>query len=346
MAEKKASKGKEHAYKTFENNLKQDQLGNLLLLCGKENYLIDWAIESITDKYTEKACRDFDFIKYNGMSTPFEEIRNSCETVPMLSSRKVVVADGLKCFDAETDDEQKWLSYAGQVPESCILILRAEKPDGRRKLYKSLSSMKCVYQFDELDETFLRKFIDKRLKAAGKTIKAAVAGELIAQSGYYDRNTEYTLYNLDNDLKKVISHASGEEIQREDVIKGISGNIERDVFFMIDAIGHGKKASAFKMLSNLALYSESEYKILGLICSQYEALLLVKEMKEDGRNPASISSTLGMHEYRVRLMLGLCEKYSLKQLETILQKAYQVDRNIKSGLLDKNLALELFTASV
>ncbi len=346
MAYKKTDKRKEHAYKKFEQDIKGNSLKNILLFYGKENYLIDWAIGSVIDKYVEPACKDFDLTKFNGTAASFEDISNSCETLPMFSTKKIVVTDKLKCLETETEDEQKWLGYFESIPETCILILTAEKPDTRRKIFKTLSAAGGVYQFDELDDQFLRKFIEKRMKSAGKTIKPAVAGELIAQSGYFDRNTEYTLYNLENDLKKVIAHASGEEICREDVVKSISGNIDRNVFFMLDALGQGKKASAFRMLSNLALYSENEYRILSLICNQYEAVMLVKEMREDGRNLPEIAQALGMHEYRARLMMGLSEKYSIQQLKSILLRAYQVDRNIKSGLLDKSLALEMFIASI
>lgn len=342
----KTAKNKEHVYKIIENDIKMNQLKKVILLSGKENYLIDWSIRIMVDKYVNPSCKDFDYIRFNGLTTSFEEIRNCSETLPMFSEKKIIVIENLKCIETESEDEKKWSDYFREIPDFCILVMVNETVDRRRKIIKIINEIGKIYEFEELPEVFLKKFIEKQLKTAGKTAKPQIIAEFIANSGYYDKNTSYTLYNLDNDLTKLMAHATGNDIIRDDVAQTLSGNIERDVFAMMDAISRGNKGSAFKMLSHLFLYGENEYKILGLICSQFETATMIKEMKEDGKSLSEICAYLGLNEYRAKMMLGLCEKYTVLQLKTIMLDAYKVDRRIKTGILDKNLALELFIAEI
>jgi DNA polymerase-3 subunit delta len=346
MAKIKSDKNKEHAYKTIEMDIAGNMLKRVVLLYGQEQYLVDWSIDKICQSYINPSSKDFDFTKINGATSSLTEIRNCCETLPLLSEKRIILVDRLMCLEAETVEDQRWADYFQQIPDSCILLLTSETVDMRRKLVKTIGSVGKIYHFEELDESFLKKFIEKRLKAAAKTAKPAILSEFISQSGYYDKNTEYTLYNLENDLKKLIAFSSGTEIGREDILQTISGNMERDVFALIEALSRNRKEAAFRMLSHLTLYNENEYKILSLICSQFESITQVKEMKDDGNSLQEITTYLGLHEFRAKLMLGLSDKFSLIQLRRILKKVYQVDWQIKSGLLDKNLALELFIASV
>lgn len=98
-----------------------------------------------------------------------------------------------------------------------------------------------MYEFDTLSESDLIKFIIKRIKLAGKTCQANVIEEFIENSGYYNKETDYTLYNLENDLKKIIAYAADDEIIMQDVLSVISGSLETYIFALIDSISTEKK---------------------------------------------------------------------------------------------------------
>ena len=69
-------------------------------------------------------------------------------------------------------------------------------------------------------------------------------------------------------------------------------------------------------------------------------------MRDEGMGLSQIQKALGVHEFRVKKALGVTEKYSAAGLKKILSKAYEIDGNIKTGLLDQTLALELFIAEI
>lgn len=344
----------EHAYKRISKELKEDCLPHLLYFFGREQYLIHWAVEAIVKQYINEACKDLDFSRLDGQTATLLDIQNNCETLSMMSRSRVVLLSEFKPIEggkskAMSDGEEQQLAeYLGDLPDSCILIITGtgQPPDKRKKLYKTVADKGSVYDFCDLDEKQLKSFIDKRFRTAGKVAKPSIISELIQLSGYYDKETDYTLYNLDNDIKKIIAHTMEQEIFLTDVLNTVSGNVDTNVFAMIDSLSRNRKDQVFQLLHNQLIYGESEYKLLALICSQFELILAVKEMKENGMSFDKMKTTLGIHEFRIKRAILFAERYSINHLKAILQKAYAVDKNIKTGLLESSLALEMFIAEI
>ena len=69
-------------------------------------------------------------------------------------------------------------------------------------------------------------------------------------------------------------------------------------------------------------------------------------MQEEGLSTAAMHSQTGIHEFRIKKSLPLARQYTVSRLRHILMKAYEVDRNVKSGSLEARAALELFVAMV
>ena len=227
-----------------------------------------------------------------------------------------------------------------------MMIMTAEGADKRKKLYKAISECGSAYEFGELDEKSLKSYIEKRFKESGKTARPSIVSQLITTSGYYDKDTDYTLYNLENDIKKAIAYNEGSEIGMDAVENTISGNLDTNVFAMIDSLGSNRKEEAYQMLHNLLFSGEKEYRLLALLCSHFEIILSVKEMKEEGKSFAEMKDILGIHEFRIKKAVIFAEKYTIPSLRKILQKTYDIDKNIKTGLLESSLALELFIAEI
>lgn len=348
----KSSAAEEHAYKRIDKEIRSNSVKNLLLLYGREEFLIRWAVDTLVNKYVNEACRDMDFTKLDGAAVTFEEIRNACETLPFLSERRIVLITGFKLVEGgktkgfDEEGESILAGYLKEIPDSCMLIITSESADKRKRIFKAVSEHGGVYEFGELDEKSLKAYIEKRFKEAGKTARPSVVAGLIEASGYYDKDTDYTLYNLENDIKKAVAYSESAEIGMDAVENTISGNMDANVFAMIDSLERGRKGEAYQMLHNLLVSGEQVYKLLALLCSHFEIILSVKEMKEEGKTFAEMKDILGIHEFRIKKAASFAEKYTLPHLRKILQKTYEIDKNIKTGLLDPSLALELFIAEI
>jgi len=343
---------KEHSYKTFEEDLKAGNIGNLLLIYGKEQYLVKWAAGAILKKYVNDDYMAFDYSEIEPENAAASHIIESCETLSLFSEKRVVCLSGFtpvaggKLKNFPEAEEKSLIEYIKKIPDTCILVITSEKADKRLKIYKEIASAGIVYEFPPLDAATLKAFIEKRFKQLGKKIKPNVVSELITGSGYLLSETEYTLYNIVNEVKKIAAHAEGDEIMASDVLEVISGDVETFIFLLIDAIGRNKKTEAFKLLNNIMRSGTSWILIQSLLTSQFEIMLDIKELKEEGKANAQIPGLLGIHEFRVKKAAAAAELYSKKRLKDVLKKVYQIEKNVKSGLMSSDLAFEVLISEI
>jgi DNA polymerase III subunit delta len=333
---------KEAAYKLFESDLKKNSDLSLILMYGSEAYLIQWAISELIGKYINPFTRDFDLVRINGINCEMDTIKSHCETLPLGSEKKIVIIENYKIFSLEESEQREIIDYIDKIPMEVLLIFVNESADSRKRLYKYINENGTVYEFKALDQANLKKFIEKRMKIAQKGIKPSLINEIILKSGYLEKNSTTNLYDIENDLKKIIDHSDTDEIVLKDITDTFTGNMENDIFVLVDAVLKGKKSIALSMLNNLLYFGESEYRILAMICSQIEKLLIVKEVNDEYENFAQVIEILGMNEYVLRKNITISKGYSLSRLRKLLIEAYSIDGTIKKGNLDKRLALEMF----
>lgn len=347
----------EHAFITIEKDMKGEMLPKVVLLCGQEEYLIKWYSDAIIKKYVCSECMQLDLVRLEGDDVTVGKIIESLETVSLMSERKVVLlpefppAGGRTLKGFSQPDTEKFTEYLGRIPEgSMLLITSHDDEDGRKgknRLRSAVEKYGRVYDFKPLSEGQLKGFIEKRFKGAGKRYSRHVVDRIVSDSGYGNKTVDYSLYNLDNDLKKMIAHSGrAEEISMDDVDGILAVNPENNVFAMLDAIGRNRKDEAFRLLHNLLVSGMPVFNLLRMITNQLELMLSVKEMKEEGMSMTDMQKHLGIHQFRVKKALGASGHFSMEDLRRSLSAAYDVDMNIKTGLFEGNLALEYFIAGL
>ena len=169
---------------------------------------------------------------------------------------------------------------------------------------------------------------------------------LIDATGYFNKESDYRLFHFDNDIKKIVAHCDGVKIAEEDIVRTVDGDMDTIVFDMLDGISGNQKDKAFRILYNSLRSGRDPFSLIGAVVSQFEMMLSVKQMREDGLDLAAIHKKLGGSEYRIKKMIPYANKYSVEKLKKILSSIYETDRNIKTGLLDSQLALEMFIAGI
>lgn len=347
----KASRNEEPAYKKFEQDRETGNLRNLLFFYGREQYLIQWAVAALMKDNVQEAAKDLDFTKFDAKSFSLDALIQACETLPLLSSKRVVLVDDAGLFGSDKrglseQEEEQLTQYVATISSTCLLIVTATAVDKRKKLFKAMQAAGSCYEFGLLEEVSLKQFIEKRLMKAGLHAKTEAINEIIERSGYFDKESDYTLYHLENDLVKVIALAEGKELAKQDIVLGISGNEEAYLFDLLDALSRREKDEAYSLLNRLLGSGTNVYQLVAVLCSHLETALLVKEMKEEGIPLGSIKDQLGIHEFRIKKAAAVADRYTIPHLRKGFRQALEIDQTIKSGLMDARLALELLIASI
>ena len=169
---------------------------------------------------------------------------------------------------------------------------------------------------------------------------------MLDETGYFNKETEYRIFNLENDIKKIIAYSDGKKVTEEDVSATLNGDMDTFVFNFLDAVSSNRKDTAFELLHNILTSGNEVFNIIGVLANHFELMLEVKEFKEEGLGPAAITSKLKVHEFRVKKAMAFAEKFNVEKLRSILSQLYEIDRNIKTGALEQNLALELLVGRI
>jgi len=336
----KYGKNKEHAFVTITKDIREGNMPNIILLCGEEQYLVAWAAETLAAKYVSESAKVLDLSIADGESTSFRDVENMCETLPVVSERKVVILRDYKPEDAKEAGK-----YFSGIPETTMLIFtESGKPD--RRITRLARENGRVYDFDPLDVRDLRAFINKRIHSAGMTALPSAVEMMISRSGYCSKDADYSLYNLENDIKKAIAHSTGSEVTEEDVSASLSDSLETNIFAMLDALSRNRKSEAFRLLHDLIMSGENHYRLLKTMASQVELMLCVREMSDEGMNRSEMHEELGIHEFRIKKAAEAAASYSRNDLAGILKNIYSTDERIKSGTLEPSMALEMIIAEI
>ncbi len=332
------------SYKEFTKDLQGDTLPNIMILWGKETFLSDWAARAVEDRYATEVSRQFDVLEFDGNEADFYRIEEACETLPLFSERKVIVVEdppSLGGRSAAPGEDSLTAYMKDPSPTTCLVLVCGEKIDKRKAMYKTAVKTGKIYEFTPLAPPDLKKWIRKRIRSHKKQIPDRELQQMIDQSGYYDRDSDYSLYHFENDISKVVLHSETDTITAEDVRISMSGNADTNVFALIDHLGKGNKKAAFDMLTDMFLYGENEYRILALLSGQFEKILGTKQLLAEGKNRKQIAQILGARDFQVDRFLNAGRKYSEEELKKILEKIYSSDKKIKSGDMDSRIALEL-----
>ena len=343
---------KEHAFKVFGRDIRETDMPPVLFLYGEEGYLINWAAETLIKRYVNPALISMDYVKFQDEGEDIGMILDACNTFSMMSERRVVWVNefpALRSANAKgfgADAAAKVQAYLKEPNPGTLLVFAAQEPEPKSELVKLLKSQAKCYEFGQLDYSSLSGFITKRFAALGSEADRDLVKLIIDQSGYFNKETEYRLFNLVNDIEKITAYSQGGRVEEEAVSQVLNGDLDTFIFNLLDAVSGGQKDKAFGLLYNILRSGRDVFSIVSMMVNQFELMLDVAQFKEEGKNLAQITEIMKSSEFRIKKAMGYTEKFTVSKLKQILSQLYEVDRNIKTGLLEPELALEILVGRI
>ena len=299
----------------------------IYLLYGTEKYLIDLEINKIIKQHK---IDEINIIKYDLDIDFFKEVIDDCQTISLFSNKELIIVDN-PFTELSKEDENLLGNYINSPNLDTILILRCSKLDERKKIIKLLMKKVTVKEFNNtnLIEKVKNMFDDFDIK--NDTINL-----LIERVGS-DLNL------LHNEIEKIkIYKDNDKNITKEDIISLTHKNIDLDVFKLIDNIVNHDKEKSLELYNELLKNGSEPIAIIVMLANQFRIMYQAKELIKKGYTEKDIASTINIHPYRVKLALQNSRSYNSKVLLKYLSDLAQLDIDIKSGNIDKNLGLELF----
>lgn len=344
-------KKKQHAFRIFSQDLKEGNLPSVIFMYGSEEYLINWAVGEIAKRFISPGTESIDYVKLSDDCSA-DDLIEAAGMFSMFSEKRLVWAKDfmpLKTINPKgftVHDREKILDCIKNPNDGVILVFSAASPEEKSELVKEIKKNCKTYFFDGLDYAQLAAFAEKRFKRAGVSITGDTLRYLLDESGYFNKDTEYRIYNLENDIKKIIAYCDGKRVTEEDISATMNGDMDTFVFNFLDAVSNNRKDAAFELLHNIMASGNDIFNIIGVLSRHFELMLEVKEFKEEGLSLAAIISKLRIHEFRVKKAMGFADKFTVEKLRSVLSQIYETDRNIKTGAMEQGLALELLVGRI
>ena len=307
----------------------------------KNFYLIYGIDRSIVNNELNKVIKKIgyeDIVRYDMANSSMVDVIEDLESSGLFSSNKIIIMDDCYFLGANKsiDDMERLEKYIEHYnPDNyCIMLAYMEKPDTRKKIYKLLKINAEVIEQVKIDDKYLTNYVSKKLQEDGYKME---------DINYFINKIGINLYNTDNELNKLMMYKLDSHIiTNEDIDKVTIKSIEEEIFSLTDAVIMRDVKKSLRLLDEFLSKDYEEIQIIMLLASQFRFLFQVKRLLGKGKSETEIAQILGANPYRVKFTVRKLYAYTEDMLLDYIQKLAKMDHDIKLGLMDKRLALELF----
>jgi DNA polymerase III delta subunit len=266
--------------------------------------------------------------RYDGEEASPERMRESIQSMPFLSARKLVLL-------REPGKQKVFAEAIGDVlkdaADSTDLIIYEPKLDKRGTYCKTLKKATDFREFAELDGVALSKWAVTYVKEQGGSLTSNDARLLIDRVGPNQQA-------LQNELNKLLAY--DEHITKQTIELLTEPLPQSTVFELLDAAFAGKKERAFELYREQRVLKVEPQAIIAMLAWQLHVLAVVKA--GGTRSVDQIAKEAKLNPFVIRKSQGITRKLTLEQIKRLIEDLLLLDMQLKRSSLDADEALQLY----
>jgi DNA polymerase-3 subunit delta len=312
----------------------------IMALTGDELFLIDHHITNIKKQYI-LGMEDMNLHRAETIKGNVDELVNFMNTVPFLVEKKVLIIENCEFLTSKKslapDDEEKLMAYIDNRKDNNIMIFNCynTKLDSRKKLYKKLNTVGSIINFPKFGMNELKSWITTYLSTNGRNIRDSDAFYLTEIIGYLDYESLMNLYDVKNELNKLIGYtAKDQRISMDDINQIVKPSIENNIFKLVDFICEGNTNKAYEMVVDMIENNVAAQYIFHMIGRHYRLLLMIITMEQDGFGQDEMMKTTNLRSFTFNKMKKQISMAGHSKIREIYEMCYTYDKRSKVGLLD------------
>lgn len=286
----------------------------------------------------------FNSATLDGRSLTIEALATTCEAVPFLADRRVVIAhDVLKHFKT-AKLRQQLLTWLPRLPDSCDLaFVEQESVDRRTSLYSYFKKHATIQEFLPRQGKDLLAWLNERARGLGVKLDRTAASHLADYVGDDSRA-------LVNELEKLSCYVGrGGKITADDVILLVQDNQEYNLFAFMDNLSQRQRGAALQGLHALLEEGQAPAYILFMVIRQVRILLNVEPFA--GQRPRSnnvndIAAQVNQKPFVVKKALEQVKRFRAGELAALHDRLLELDHATKRGQIQADIALDMVVLEV
>lgn len=318
----------------------------IYLISGKQNIRLKSQMKNIVKKSIGEMDA-MNFVKFDASLTLIQEIVDEANYVPLGYDSKAVIVDSpyflLKeksrnKIESEQDYEslKNYLSNPNPDCDLIFLVNTADKEiDKKNELYQLIEKNGQVIALSEpkqeqWNEVVKHYFVEKWPNVK---IDSDAVNELA-------RRTEGDYASLFNNGSKLALYT--EHITFSDVTLMVTRPLEENSFLLFNHLLDERNMDAVSLFRDLKSSNVEPVTLIGMIANQFRLLNRVSYLARHGYDPDGIAKELNINPIRAKILRKNSFVISRKRINQTLEDLYQLDLQIKSGLVDRYYSFELF----
>ena len=326
------------------------------LLYGDDTFTLHEALSSIKEEVMPPELRDVNITVLVGSNTSLDELVATCDTVPFMAEKRVVIVEGLLSrFERRPSSQPrigggagevpalgKWKGlgeYLSRVPETTDLVLVDGRLSEANPLLKAIRPQVVTRRFPLLGPGELRRWIRGRAADEGIEIEPQAIDRLAETIGG-------DLRVIAGELQKLSLYRWGQTVRGEDVDELVSYTKEANIFAAVDAMLESRPAVAIRLVHQLLQSNILPGHILAMMARQVRLLILAQDLRARGIPRAEQGKRLGLSGYPLKKTLEQERGFTPQRLVEIHGKLLEADVSIKTAGVDEGQALDVLIVEV
>lgn len=343
------------SYWDFENRLRHNELGTVLVFSGEETFLAGRALSALRRQLFPPGEDATGYETYETGEIPLTQFVNLACSLPMFSPSRLLVlqqAERLAAADLPVLE-----AFMEKPPRKSTVIFqfgagfnpRRGKPGGgtgqtdkAEKALQILQKKALHFHFVKLKEDRLLQYLRRYVEEEGIQIPPAGLSFLSQRLG-----GELDL--IVNELQKLrLLTEDGAPVNQEMLEQIVARNPAATIFDFLDSVARRDLPAAFQRLEAQVESGSQQitYQLLGVLSMMARMLrqtMIFKRLREQGRPESEILRELGLKmEFQLRTPKLAHANYRREELWLGLQLLAQAEERIKLSRAEPRLHLEIF----
>ncbi len=317
--------------KNLNEDIKNGSFQPVYLLYGDETYLKNQYKNRLKNAILQEGDT-MNFSLYQGKGISARQIIDQAETLPFFAARRLILIEQSGFFKNACPELAEYLP---SLPEETILVFVEDEVDKRSKMFKAVKQKGRIAELGRQDGRTLQSWILGMLKREHKNITGDALRLFLEMAGD-------DMEHIVNELEKLLCFTYGKDaIEVPDVQEICTVTTESRIFDMIRALAEKRQKEALNLYYDLLSLKEPPMRILFLIARQFNQMLQLKDLKEQGLDSGTAASRAGLAPFIAKRSLAQAERFEKKELLQAVQDCVSAEEAVKTGRLGDRLAVEM-----
>ena len=284
---------------------------------------------------------DYDLINFDGDESSLAILLEEINTIPFLNEHKIVVLKNPKYLINPDKYQDKLIdslkTYIKKPIDTTTLIILIDDIKSFDKSFKEIIEKNVIiYQEKSLKEEDASEYIKNSLKNDGFKFDHHVVDEILYR-------TKGNLERVIVELEKIkIYKYESKNINLRDVMTIVSKDLDDNIFDLVNAVVENNKKRSIEIHNDLMVLNEDSGKIISLLISKFTELYQTKVLKNKGYSKNDIAQVFNCKPGKVYYLEKSVANITIQKLKKNINTLLDLDYKIKSGQIEKGIALEMF----